>query len=99
MSTPAPASPTASSKMFGALAAVVIAIPLCFFAVTVAVAVMLCLVAVILVVQGWLLRREESSGGFRLWMLLLPLVPAVLIIALRGYEGAVQLIGFFGVVA
>ncbi|MFS0866088.1 hypothetical protein AB3M83_01980 [Microbacterium sp. 179-B 1A2 NHS] len=97
MSTPA--ANTASSKMFGAMAAVIIAIPLVFFEITVAVGVICAICAVVLAVQGWLARRSEESGAFRPWMILLPLVPAVAIIALRGVEGARQLLNFFGAVA
>lgn len=97
MSTPA--QTPASAKMLSAVVAVVLALPLIFFEVTVAIGVICAICAVILVIQGWMVRREETAAGFRPWMLLLPLVPAVAIIALRGWEGAQQLINFFGTVA
>lgn len=85
--------------MFGAMAAVVIALPLIFFEITVAVGVICAICAVVLTVQAWLARRQEQSGAFRPWMILLPLVPAVAIIAFRGADGVRQLLNFFGTVA
>ncbi len=85
--------------MLSAIVAVVIALPLIFFDITVAVGVICAICAVILVVQGWFARSEESAPGFRTWMLLIPLIPAVAIIALRGWEGAQQLLSFFETVA
>ena len=90
---------SASAKMLSAVAAVVVALPLIFFPWTVAIGVMCAICAVILVIQGWFARREESAPGFRTWMLLIPLIPAVAIIALRGFEGARQLLSFFETVA
>ena len=99
MSTPDTTASSASAKMLSAVVAVVVALPLIFFPWTVAIGVICAICAVILVIQGWFARHDESAAGFRTWMLLIPLIPAVAIIALRGFEAAQQLLSFFETVA